>query len=186
KPLKKLDYFDTTELDSIYNPVKQPVPNKDFKAKNIVIIILESFSREYIGSFNPDLEKNGYKGYAPFLDSLKRQSLSFDNAYANGRKSIEALPSVLSSIPGINEPFVLSYYSGNKISSIGGILKNKGYHTSFFHGAPNGSMGFSSYIKMAGIDHYYGKNEYNNDEDFDGMWGIWDEPFLQYFARTLN
>src|SRR5690606_18772090 len=82
--------------------------------------------------------------------------------------------------------FVLSYYSGNKISSIGGILKNKGYHTSFFHGAPNGSMGFSSYIKMAGIDHYYGKNEYNNDEDFDGMWGIWDEPFLQYFARTLN
>src|SRR5690606_23551254 len=148
--------------------------------------ILESFSREYIGSFNPGLDEGNYKGYAPFLDSLKKHSLAFDNAYANGRKSIEALPSVISSIPGINEPFVLGYYSGNRINSIGGLLKQKGYHTSFFHGAPNGSMGFSSYIKMAGIDHYYGKNEYNNDADFDGIWGIWDEPFLQYFARTLN
>ncbi|TZF83668.1 sulfatase-like hydrolase/transferase [Pedobacter sp. BS3] len=186
QPLKKLNYFSTEQLNSIYNPVKQPADSVGFRPKNIVIIIWESLSREYVGSFNPDLEHGNYKGYAPFIDSLKQQSLAFDNAYANGRKSIEALPSVISSIPGINEPFVLGYYSGNKISSIGGLLKQKGYYTAFFHGAPNGSMGFSSYIKMAGIEHYYGKTEYNNDADFDGMWGIWDEPFLQYFAKTLN
>ncbi len=186
KPLPRVQYFADEDLDSIYSPVKFPQPKGAFKNKNVVVLILESYSREYLGGFNKSLENGKYRGYTPFLDSLKKVSLSFNNAYANGRKSIEGLPSVTSSIPGINEPFILSYYSANKISSLGGLLKAKGYHTSFFHGAPNGSMGFSSYVKMAGIEHYYGMNEYKNDKDFDGMWGIWDEPFLQYMAKNLD
>lgn len=47
-------------------------------------------------------------------------------------------------------------------------------------------MGFSAYTNLAGISHYYGKNEYNNDADFDNIWGIWDEPFMQYMAKTIN
>lgn len=185
KPLKPLNYFSPSQLDSIYNPVHQPVAG-NFQKKNVVFIILESFSREYLGGFNKGLDNGKYKGYSPFLDSLKKVSLSFNNAYANGRKSIEGLPSIISSIPGINEPFVLGYYSGNKFSSIGGLLSKEGYYSAFFHGAPNGSMGFTSYVQMAGIQHYYGKTEYNNDNDFDGVWGIWDEPFLQFMAHKLN
>jgi phosphoglycerol transferase MdoB-like AlkP superfamily enzyme len=37
-----------------------------------------------------------------------------------------------------------------------------------------------------GFDHYYGRNEYNNEKDYDGKWGIRDEEFFQYTARTLN
>jgi phosphoglycerol transferase MdoB-like AlkP superfamily enzyme len=187
KPLKKATYFDNEQqLDSLYNPVKTPDSSNILIKKNVVVLVLESFSREYLGGFNKNLDGGTYKGYTPFLDSLKEVSLSFNNAYANGRKSIEGLPSVLASIPGINEPFVLGFYSANEINSLGGLLGNEGYHTSFFHGAPNGSMGFSSFVKMAGIKNYYGKTEYNNDKDFDGMWGIWDEPFLQYWAQQLN
>ncbi len=186
KPLKKLNYFTQPQLDSIYNPIKTPKTSTPFNKKNVVVLILESFSREYIGDFNKNLDNGTYKGYTPFLDSLKSISLSFNNAYANGRKSIEGLPSVTASIPGINEPFILGYYSGNKINSLGGLLGEEGYHTSFFHGAPNGSMGFSSFTNLAGIQHYYGKTEYNNDADFDGIWGIWDEPFLQFWANKLN
>jgi len=187
KPLKKVTYFNNQQqLDSLYNPIKTPNSAHTFVKKNVVILVLESFSKEYLGGFNKNLDGGKYKGYTPFLDSLKEVSLSFNNAYANGRKSIEGLPSVLASIPGINEPFVLGFYSANEINSLGGLLGKEGYHTSFFHGAPNGSMGFSSFIKMAGIKNYYGKTEYNNDRDFDGMWGIWDEPFIQYWAKQLN
>ncbi|HET8829331.1 MAG TPA: sulfatase-like hydrolase/transferase, partial [Pelobium sp.] len=186
KPLKKQNYFAKSQLDSLYNPIKKADHKFPFNKKNVVVIVLESFSREYIGGFNKNLEKDTYQGYAPFLDSLKSVSLSFNNAYANGRKSIEGLPSVLASIPGINEPFILGYYSGNKINSLGGLLGKEGYHTSFFHGAPNGSMGFSSFINLAGIQHYFGKNEYKNDRDFDEIWGIWDEPFLQFWANKMN
>jgi phosphoglycerol transferase MdoB-like AlkP superfamily enzyme len=187
QPVKKVDYFSNkTELDSLYNPIKQPIEQEPFLKKNIVILILESFSREYLGGFNKSLENGKYKGYTPFLDSLKKVSVSFNNAYANGRSSIEALPSVITSIPSIKEPYILSYYSGNKLNGIASLLSQKGYYTSFFHGAPNGSMGFSSFVKMAGVQHYYGKTEYNNDDDFDGIWGIWDEPFFQYWAKTMD
>lgn len=47
-------------------------------------------------------------------------------------------------------------------------------------------MGFDAFCRSAGFDAYYGKNEYPNQADFDGHWGIWDEPYLQYIAQTLN
>ena len=48
-------------------------------------------------------------------------------------------------------------------------------------------MSFNGFVGTNGVDQYYGRNEYpNNDEDFDGLWGIFDEPYLQYFAEELN
>ena len=37
-----------------------------------------------------------------------------------------------------------------------------------------------------GFDHYYGRTEYGNDDDFDGTWGIWDEKFLEYTKGVLD
>ena len=186
RKLHEKHYFDNQTLKKLYTPIHQPTPTAPFNPLNVVIIIVESLGKENVGGLNKKLDGGKYKGYTPFIDSLIPHSLVFTNAFANGRKSIDALPSIISSIPSIQDPFVLSRYSTNKVSSLPRVLKEKGYHTSFFHGAPNGSMGFSSYVKLAGVDHYYGKTEYNNNVDFDGIWGIWDEPFLQYFARELN
>ena len=121
-----------------------------------------------------------------FLISLLQHSATFTFSYANGRKSIDGLPSVVASIPSLGVPYFLSPYSGNKINSVSSLLKGKGYHTSFFHGAPNGSMGFQAFMNTAGVGQYYGMSEYDNDDDFDGIWGIWDDKFLQFFARKLN
>lgn len=184
--LKEEHFFSDQELNAMYPVVHQPKDSAQFKKLNVVLLILESFGKEHIGFFNKDLENGTYKGYTPFLDSLIEQSYTFTRSYANGRKSIDALPSVITGIPSIGEPFVLSIYSGNKTTSLAKLLSDEGYETSFFHGAPNGSMGFSAYMQLAGIKHYYGKNEYNNDADFDGIWGIWDEPFMQYMAKQMD
>lgn len=184
--LKEKHFFDDQELQAIYPVIHQPVDSAKFKPLNVVFLIMESFGKEHIGFFNKNLDGGTYKGYTPFLDSLITQSYTFTRSYANGRKSIDALPSVITGIPSIAEPFVLSIYSGNKTTSIAKLLGDKGYETAFFHGAPNGSMGFSAYMQLAGIKNYYGKNEYNNDADFDGIWGIWDEPFMQFMANKMN
>ena len=47
-------------------------------------------------------------------------------------------------------------------------------------------MGFLGFSNILGFDHYYGKTEYNNDADYDGQWGIWDEPFFLYMCRKLS
>ncbi|MEE1945008.1 sulfatase-like hydrolase/transferase [Pedobacter sp. KR3-3] len=184
--LKPVYYYSEQTLDSLYNPIHKPDHKAPFKKLNVVFLIIESLGKEHVGALNKDLLNGQYKGYTPFIDSLAEQSFTSTRTYANGRKSIDALPSIISGIPSIREPFVLSTYSSNKTTSIAKLLGNEGYETAFFHGAPNGSMGFSAYTNLAGIKKYFGKNEYNNDADFDGIWGIWDEPFMQYMAKTIN
>lgn len=181
------NYFNSEEeLEKIYSPVHFPDTTKTGKTYNVVIIILESFSRAFVGSLNQHLDNERDKSYTPFLDSLIHESLVFTNAFANGRKSIDAIPSVTASIPALVLPYVISERSGNAINSIAGLLAQNGYETAFFHGAPNGSMGFDAFTHIAGYKHYYGLNEYGNEKDFDGIWGVWDEPYFQYFANKMN
>ena len=182
---KKMHFVDQSTIDSLVQPIKHYQNNPKSKP-NVVIFILESNAKEYFGSFNKNTTIPKYKGYTPFVDSLAQHSLIFTNAYANGYKSIHAMSSVLAGIPSFKDAFTSSPYPKQKTESLVSTLKSEGYVTSFFHGAPNGSMGFLGYANILGFDHYYGKNEYNNDDDFDGVWGIWDEPFFQYFNTTIS
>ncbi len=173
-------YFEQEELNSIFSPVKQ-YDNSGTKNTNIIVIILESFSREYIGGYNNGL------GYTPFLDSLMKRSLVFNHAYANGKRSMEAMPSIMASLPAlIDEPYITSRFSSNKINSVASELTKINYHTAFFHGGKNGTMGFDNFAKIAGFKEYYGLNEYPVEKDYDGNWGIYDEEYLQYFCHKLS
>jgi phosphoglycerol transferase MdoB-like AlkP superfamily enzyme len=186
KALVKYKFFNDEKLNSLYNPHYTPLKTKPFTNDNIVIIILESFAREYIGSLNRDLEGGTYQGYTPFIDSLINVSLTFDISIANGKKSIDAMPSILASVPSLETPYTISHYANNQINGLPTLLKRKGYYSAYFHGAPNGSMGFDSFAKMAGFDDYFGLNQYPEKSDFDGIWGVWDEPFFKFFGEKLN
>ena len=185
------NYLSEEEMNTLFSPVHTPKNSLSSK-KNIVILIVESFGREYIGAYNKWLEGGKYKGYTPFVDSLINHSTTFLYSYCNGRKSIDGMPSILSGIPMFVEPFFLTPAAMNDVSSIAGELKDKGYYSAFFHGAENGSMGFQAYARTCGFDDYFGRTEYNadkrfgGDNDYDGMWAIWDEPFLQFFATKMS
>jgi phosphoglycerol transferase MdoB-like AlkP superfamily enzyme len=177
----KIYFENETEMKTFIDPHKKGQPGV-FKKLNVVVIALESFSKEFIGALNP-----GKKTYTPFLDSLIGQSLVFTNAFSNGKKSIEGIPAIVAGIPSwSDEPFITSRYGNNQINSLANLLKAEGYSTSFFHGGTNGTMGFDAFAGMAGYSNYYGRTEYNNENDYDGNWGIWDEEFLQYTAKTLE
>jgi len=187
KPLERMDYFKTEEdLVRVYNPVHQFVTEVPMRKENVVVLILESFGSEYTRSFNPHLEGGNYEGYTPFLDSLIANGTMFTQSFSNGRKSIDAMPSVLASIPMLVEPFVLTSYSSNKLNSLATLLNAEGYHTAFFHGAPNGSLGLEAFTNAVGFKEYYGMDNFPDKGAFDGSWGIWDEEFLQFFAGKMN
>ena len=185
-------YYTDKQLDAIYSPVHSPSDSLVKRRKNVVVIIIESFGREYIGGFNKWLEGGKYKGYTPFTDSLMQHSATYLYSYCNGRKSIDGMPSILSSIPMFVEPFFLTPASMNNVSGLAGELKHEGYYSAFFHGAENGSMGFQAFARTTGFNDYFGRTEYNankrfgGDKDFDGTWAIWDEPFMQFYATKMG
>lgn len=149
---------------------------------NVVLIVVESLSQEYMGyrSINTN--------YAPFVSQLAAKSVFFDRAYANGRQSIEALPSLMATFPSlIGEPFITSQYGSVKLPSLGHTLSAKGYSTAFFHGAKNGSMHIDVMAGLFGFRKFFGLSEYpDNKKDFDGSWGIFDEPFLQFAVDKIS
>lgn len=178
-------WTDERYITANIKPVKQYTRQPAVKP-NVVVIILESMAREYWGSMNRGVNIPGFKSYTPFLDSLSDSSLIFTNAYATGRQSIHAMSSVLAGIPTFKRAFTSSPYAKQKIQSIVSVCDSMGYQTSFFHGAANGSMGFQGFGNILGYKNYYGRTEYNNDKDFDGIWGIWDEQFFQFMGKTLG
>ncbi len=183
--LKPPNYFSEQELNAIYSPVITPDSNAVFADSghtNVVIIILESFSSEYSAFFN-----HNEVGYTPFLDSLAALSLSFDYCFANGKKSIEAIPAILASLPTLmNNPYITSVYAGNRLEGLAALLAKKGYSTAFYHGGNNGTMGYDAFSSVSGFEKYMGRTEYNNEQDYDGEWGIYDEEFFQYFLENMN
>lgn len=185
-------YFDDETLSSIYSPEHFPAEGTsatELTGRNVVLFIMESFSAEHSALLRPDLYENAeQKGYTPFLDSLMRQSYTFYNMYANGKRSIQALPAVWSSIPSFKSPFVLMPQAMAETRSLPAILKDKGYETMFFCGSDHGSMGFGAYARQTGIENLYSRQDYekvHGSDDFDGYWGIWDEKFLNYMGEVL-
>lgn len=189
-----ITYFqDKQELEALFNPIHRPTGQKPQRRKNVVVIIIESFGREYIGAYNRHLDGGRYQGFTPFTDSLiAHGALTFTHSYCNGRKSIDGMPSILSGIPMFVEPFFLSPYSINHVSGLADCLGSKGYQTAFFHGAERGSMGFLAFARATKFKEYYGREDFKadprtrGDADFDGWWGISDEPFMQYYCQKMS
>jgi hypothetical protein len=223
KALKPVHYFTQEELDKIagthfflggvdsmrdttaegsVQTGRRSAAAGPFEKKNVVICILESFSRCYLEPGNP------MKAITPFFDSLTRKSILFPQAYANGYSSNQGIVAILGGLPAfLDEPFYYSEYANTPLRSIGNILKEEGYNTNFFLGAGKDHFGFGKFTHMAGIDHYYGRADFEEDpssrndaypqahsggdshaggdRSYDGNWGIFDEPFLQYGARVL-
>jgi len=150
---------------------------------NVVVILVESLSTEYVGA------ANDYPAYTPFLDELAKESFFYKFNFANGRRSIEGLPAVICGIPAImNEPVITSEFSNNRYDCLPNVLERRGYSTHFLHGAHNGSMHFDTFSKIAGFEHFVGLNEFpkDNPADFDQYWGVLDEPMLQYAVKVLD
>lgn len=188
------DYMPEEEARQLYSPVHVPMDSVAFVPKNVVVLILESFGKQHFGFYNRTLRGGKYRGFTPFLDSLMTHAaMTWRYSYSNGRKSIEGMPSTLSSLPNYVEPLFLTPASLNRMSGLARELgEHKGYQTAFFHGAQNGSMGFQAFARATGFQRYYGRTEYgqdqrfHGDDDFDGTWAIFDEEFLQFYALTMS
>ena len=189
--VKYKKHFAPEELARRFTPVHQPGDSAavNLAGRNVVVFIMESMSAEHSAYLCPEVYADReVKGFTPFLDSLMQNGLVFKRMYANGTRSIQAMPSVLGSIPSFRTPFVLMPQSLGESRQLPAMLADKGYATAFFCGSEHGSMGFGAYARSAGVERLVSREDYearHGTEDFDGYWGIWDEPFLQFMGEEL-
>lgn len=186
-------YFEQEVADAIYSPshyAEEMVKSELYgccEGYNVVIFILESFSAEHSAYLMPDIHSNG--GYTPHLDKIMSEGLTLERCYANGMTSIEAPPAIWSSIPSYQSRFTLMAESIAEYKALPTILKDRGYRTAFFCGSEHGSMGFGAYAHLVDIEELYSMEDYYANHgkcNFDGAWGIWDEPFIDFVGEELS
>jgi len=181
KALKEDNFFSDKQLDSLFTLKRNVSNGQAFRPMNVVVLIIESLSTEYT------LEQHDGKIYTPFFDSLSQHSLHFERSYANAQRSAQGIVAITSGLPALmEEPFQFSPYQSNQVEGIASCLKKKGYTSGFFHGSNPGSMDFERFAAITGYDNFYDKTKFNNDELYDGNWGIWDIPFFQWTLAQLD
>lgn len=182
--LERLNIIDSKIAEQHFKPLRnfqsRPFPEIP-ENSNVLVIILESFGNEWLGASKEN------DSYTPFFDSLCGEGLYFLNSYSNGTKSIEAMPAVLASIPTLMEtPYITSSYASNTLDGVGFMLKESGYTSAFFHSAAKGSMNFDGFAALIGLEYYFSKSDYPDQNDFDGTWGIYDHKFLPWTAKRMS
>lgn len=187
----KVGYFSPKEIDAVFTPEHRiDSCRTDLGHRNVVLFILESFSKEHSKFLNPDLYKDE-TGCTPFLDSLMSRGYTFTNAYANGMKSIESVPAIMASIPSFKTSFATMPELFGDFDAMPELLADKGYQTAFFSGGEHNSMGFEDISHLFGVQDCYCRNEYEaaypvNDSTIEPFWGVYDMPFLQFMADKIE
>ncbi len=185
---KPLQYVSRQELNYFVenNPFifQWSQPNNQPTGKNIVLILLESWSYKYIDG----LSGSHYK-VTPFMDSLIPKSQVWDNYYAAGQRSIIGIQAILSSLPSLpNQPTLGFGLELNNMSKMADIANQYGYRTVMMQSSARRSFHMDSIANALGFQEYYGKEdvpllrEYPQEQPRFG----WDYDALQFFHQKIN
>ena len=114
---------------------------KDSTAPNVVILIVEGLGRAFT-------TENAYLGsYTPFLDSLSRKSLYWENCLSTAGRTFEVLPSVLASLPYADHGFCEMGEKMPQHLSLLRILAANGYQTNFYYGGDSKFDNMNLFLK---------------------------------------
>ncbi|WP_373518373.1 sulfatase-like hydrolase/transferase [Pricia sp.] len=179
-------YMADVEYPLIKRPENEDVIGEFFELKkekpNIVFIMVEGLGRDFVG------EGAEYEGFTPFLDSLTTKSLYWENCLSNTGRTLGVLPSLLGSLPFGKSGFMELEEYPNKLT-LYSILKNNGYHTSFYQGTNSSFDNVEKFLRSENIDFIldksgFGKN-YALAEENSGSF-TWGYPDKELFKKTMG
>ena len=175
-----------SEACACLKPFRTPIQsnNKNAKQPNIIVLVIESYSREFsiMGS-----HLAGRPSMTPFLDSLALHNASFINYFANARRTMDGVVAIVSGIPALMRgTYIYSNYVSPYHVSLPQILEKYGYKTYFFLGSFLGTMGIYQYSTLVGFDRYFSMEDYPDQTHFDGTWGIYDHLYLKWVANVMD
>ena len=173
-----LDLDDICSAKGLELSPTQSGPRWDFNP-NIVIIIMESWSAKYIGTYGADY------GVTPRFDSLAQHGILFKNFYANGIRSNRGIPAVLCSYPALPGRSIMKRFSaGRPFTSIAEILNRRDYTSIFAHG---GDIQFDN---IEGFLRAHGYRKFYSQSDFPGKalnkWGVDDHDVFEALAEKVD
>ncbi len=165
---------------------------------NIILIMVESLSAEYMGVFGDN------RGLTPNLDKLAEKSLFFNNFYATGTRTIRGMEAVTLSVPPTPGRSIVKRPDNHNMFSSGFIFKEKGYENKFIYAGYGYFDNMNDFFSHNGFSIVDRTNMTKEEITFSNVWGVCDEdlfnkalkesdksykkgkPFFNYIMTTSN
>lgn len=149
---------------------------------NIVFLIVEGLGRDFVG------EGAEYGGFTPFLDSLTRKSLYWENCLSNTGRTFGVLPSLLGSLPFGKSGFMELEKYPNKLTLFS-ILKNNGYQTAFYQGTNSSFDNVDKFLLSENVDFVLDKSGFGIQYEMqaeDAAGSSWGYPDKELFKKSMS
>ncbi|UCV08611.1 LTA synthase family protein [Dechloromonas denitrificans] len=154
-----------------YKPAKQP---------NVVVVMMESMSAEYMATFGND------EGLTPNLDRLAKEGLLFTRLYAAGTRTVRGLEALSAGLPPLPGKSVVRWPNITNLNTLGGALAARGWSPHFLYG------GYGMFDNMNG---YFAAQGYKVTDrtgfkdgliEFENVWGVADEHLFDQVLGEID
>ncbi|MEO6452468.1 MAG: LTA synthase family protein, partial [Ginsengibacter sp.] len=168
-------------FDSLYPSEKYlPAQILNTSRPNIILIILESYTSKFVGCLG------GLPGVTPNIDKIASEGMLFTNIYASGERSEKGLVALLSGYPAqTTTSIIFSPAKTENLPNLNKVLKQQGYHSSYYYGGELAFANIKSYLLNAGYDKLISKDDFDK-KDYNSKWGVHDHVLLNKFDADLN
>ena len=159
---------------------KNPLQILENKRPNIVLIILESFTAELVGSLG------GEKGISPNLDRLSNEGILFENIYAAAGRTDKGVTATISAFPSQAIRSIMKQNAKQeKLPGIAQDLAQNSYQTSFYYGGESEFFNMKSYILSHGYQKLTDQHSFNL-KDMNSKWGAFDDKVFNKNLKDLD
>lgn len=150
--------------------------------KNIVLIMMESFSGAFTGALSRD------QGITPEFDKLAAKGLLFDHFFSNGTHTHQGMFASVACFPNLpGHEYLMQQPEGqHQFSGLPALLKPLGFNDAYVyngHFAWDNQQGF---FRNQGMSHFVGREDYVNPVFLDPTWGVSDEDMFNRSIAELN
>ncbi len=160
--------------DDVYDITRKIRNNGPEKKLNVVVVVEESLSAEYLGTFGNE------HGITPNLDRIAKESVFFTNMHATGTRTDRGLEAISLSIPPTPGRSILKRKDNENLFSWGSLMKSLGYDTKFLYGGYGYFDNMNYFFSHNGVDHMIDRSDFTKHEIvFENAWGISDEDLFR-------
>lgn len=154
-----------------------PVP-----PRNIVLVIMESFSGEYTGALGND------QGITPEFDKLAGQGLLFDRFFSNGTHTHQGMFATVACFPNLpGYEYLMQQPEGqNRFSGLPVLLNAQGFNDLYIY---NGHFSWDNqegFFRNQGMSNFIGRDDFRDPIFIDPTWGVSDEDMFNRALEELD
>ena len=158
-------------------PIAYPGP----RPRNIVFIIMESFSGEFVGALGHP------QGVTPAFDRLADEGLLFERFFSNGTHTHQGMFASVACFPNLpGFEYLMQTPEGmHQFSGLGNLLSAQDFRNLYVY---NGSFSWDNqngFFGNQGFTHFIGRDDYVAPKFYDATWGVSDKDMFNRAAAEL-